>query len=80
MHAYIHTTQLTGFAYNVSVLPEETSTLLYRFMPSEMLAPREFGLIVDVFYTNERNSTFATTFFNQTVTLVEPEEAFGVQR
>lgn len=70
---------LTGFGYNVSVLPEETATLYYRFLPSERLAPREFGVVVEVFYTSERNATFMTTFFNQTVMFVEPEEGFGLQ-
>eukprot|EP01080_Neovahlkampfia_damariscottae_P008800 gene8800-748_t len=66
----------TGFAYNVTVEPDESNTLLYRFRPDKNVDLREFGIVIDVFYTNPDNDTFATTFFNQTVTFVEAEEVF----
>ncbi len=65
--------------YNVSVLPDQSSTFLYKFKPDQRLEPREFGVVVEVFYLNEQNDTFATTFFNQTVSLVEVEQGFDIQ-
>jgi hypothetical protein len=66
----------TGFQYNVTVEPDESNTLLYRFRPDKNVDLREFGIVIDVFYTNPDNDTFATTFFNQTVSFVEAEEVF----
>jgi hypothetical protein len=66
----------TGFSYNVTVEPDESNTLLYRFRPDKNVDLREFGIVIDVFYTNPDNDTFATTFFNQTVSFVEAEEVF----
>jgi len=44
-----------------------------------MLDAREFVVFIDVFYINTNNDTFATTFFNETITLVEPIESFDAQ-
>lgn len=64
---------LTGIRYNATVQPEETNSLLYRFMPDPRLdsEPREFGMMVIVYYANDDNTTFATTFFNETVTFYD---------
>jgi hypothetical protein len=69
----------TGYYYNVTVNPDETATLLYRFRPDIMLDAREFVAFVDVYYINDQNDTFATTFFNETITLVEPAETFDAR-
>lgn len=53
--------------------------MAYRFRPDKSLDPRDFGVLIDVFYTNEENETFATTFFNETVALVEREEGFDAR-
>jgi translocon-associated protein subunit alpha len=66
----------TAFAYNVTVEPDEVNTIAYKFKLDKNLDTREFGIIFDVFYLNQDNDTFATTFFNETVTLVEAEETF----
>lgn len=59
--------------------PDETATLYYKFKPDTMLDARDFVVYVDVFYTNNNNDTFATTFFNETISLVEPSESLDVQ-
>ena len=63
-------------AYNITVEADEVNTILYRFKADKNMDTREFGIVIDVFYTNVDNDTFATTFFNETVSFVEPEEGF----
>jgi hypothetical protein len=69
----------TGYIYNVSVAPNEAHTLSYKFRPDKQLDEREFGLLIDVFYTNDDNETFATTFYNETVSLYEVEGGFDAK-
>jgi len=66
----------TAVPYNVTVEPDEVNTLQYKFKPDKNLDTREFGLIIDVYYQNQENDQFATTFFNETITFVEAEEGF----
>mmetsp|Transcript_10608 Transcript_10608/g.39540 ORF Transcript_10608/g.39540 Transcript_10608/m.39540 type:complete len:307 (-) Transcript_10608:169-1089(-) len=64
---------LTGIRYNSTVQPEETNSLFYNFVPDKRLdvEPREYGMLVVVYYMNDDNTTFATTFFNETVTFYD---------
>ena len=45
--------QYTKFEYDVLVHPDEQVSLAYRFRPDALLEPREFGLIVSVYYHDE---------------------------
>jgi Sec-independent protein translocase protein TatA len=69
----------TGQQVNVTVEPEEVASLLYRFKTDALMDPREFGVVVDVFYLNEDRDTFATTFFNKTVQFTEPVEGIDAK-
>jgi len=69
----------TGVAPNVSVESNEVNTLIYSFKPDRSLDSREYGVVVDVFYTNPDNDTFATRFYNETVTLFEGEQGFDAR-
>eukprot|EP00695_Tsukubamonas_globosa_P003232 TRINITY_DN527_c0_g1_i3.p1 TRINITY_DN527_c0_g1~~TRINITY_DN527_c0_g1_i3.p1 ORF type:complete len:289 (+),score=108.74 TRINITY_DN527_c0_g1_i3:109-867(+) len=67
-----HIQNYTTFRYNVSVPAGEESSILYRFRPDAYLEPREYGLKMEVFYVAPNNETFVSTFFNGTITVVEP--------
>jgi len=70
----------TGIAPNVTVEPNEVNTFIYSFKPDKSLDAREFGVVVDVFYTSSPdNDTFATRFYNETVALFEPEQGFDAR-
>jgi len=69
----------TGTPVNVTVEPEEVASLLYRIKTDPQMDPREFGVVVDVFYLNEDRDTFATTFFNRTITFTEPVEGLDAK-
>jgi hypothetical protein len=65
--------------FNVSVLPNQTASLLYKFKPDKTLDSREMGIIFDVYYLNPENDTFATTFFNDTISIYEADEGFDAK-
>lgn len=68
---------LTAVRYNITVQPEELSTLEYKVFADPRLDPaREYALWVIVFYTNEDNVTFASTFFNETISFFEEPRGF----
>eukprot|EP00695_Tsukubamonas_globosa_P003231 TRINITY_DN527_c0_g1_i2.p1 TRINITY_DN527_c0_g1~~TRINITY_DN527_c0_g1_i2.p1 ORF type:complete len:317 (+),score=152.37 TRINITY_DN527_c0_g1_i2:109-951(+) len=71
-----HIQNYTTFRYNVSVPAGEESSILYRFRPDAYLEPREYGLKMEVFYVAPNNETFVSTFFNGTITVVEPPANF----
>jgi hypothetical protein len=69
----------TGQPVNVTVEPEEVASLLYRFKTDPLMDPREFGVVIDVYYLNEDRDTFATTFFNKTIQFTEPVEGIDAK-
>jgi len=69
----------TGQQVNVTVEPDEVASLVYRFKTDPQMDPREFGVVVDVFYLNEDRDTFATTFFNKTIQFTEPVEGIDAK-
>lgn len=71
-----HIQNFTAFAYNVTVKADEESSIRYRFRTDPRLDPREYGVRIDVFYRNELNRTFATSFFNETVQLLDVSSGF----
>jgi len=70
----------TKFEYDVLVHPDEQVSLAYRFRPDSLLEPREFGLIVSVYYHDEVGGNFTTAFFNGTITIVDPDNGFDFQQ
>ncbi|KAL9646837.1 hypothetical protein ABK040_013698 [Willaertia magna] len=65
----------TGVPQNVTVGPEETATFSYKFVADRNLDARDYTVMVDVYYLNVDNDTFATTFYNKTLQFTEPQEA-----
>jgi len=70
----------TKFEYDVLVHPDEQVSLAYRFRPDALLEPREFGLIVSVYYHDEVGGNFTTAFFNGTIDIVDPDNGFDFQQ
>jgi len=70
----------TRFDYGVLVHPDEQISLTYMFRPDALLEPREFGLIVSVFYHDEIGGNFTTAFFNGTIRIVDPDNGFDFQQ
>jgi hypothetical protein len=62
----------TGTLYNRTAHAGETLTFKYKFRPDPNIEPREYGLVIQVFYSNEDNDTFLATPFNQTVVVTDP--------
>eukprot|EP00760_Papus_ankaliazontas_P011578 PhM_4_TR14859/c0_g1_i1/m.26159/K13249/SSR1; translocon-associated protein subunit alpha len=69
----------SGAVYGRSVSAGETATLKYRFKPDAQLDPRDYNLVVQVFYMNDDNETFLASAFNSTVTLAEPVTTMDAQ-
>lgn len=70
----------TKFVYGVLVHPGEQVSLSYKFIPDPYLEPREFGLVVSVYYHDEVGGNFTTAFFNGTVDIVDPDSGFDFQQ
>lgn len=69
-NAYIQ--NFTGNAYDRQVEGKETGTFKYRFKPHESLDPRDYNLVIRVFFTTNDNNTLAIAAFNGTITIQEP--------
>lgn len=64
----------TGFQYNKQVEAQKEATFEYLFTPSETFSSRQFGLTINLRYKNAEGKLFVNTVFNETVSVVEPEE------
>jgi len=60
----------TRQSYFETVAPGEQRAFLYHFMPDPMFEPREFGLVVSIFYSNE-GANFTNVVYNGTAALIE---------
>lgn len=60
----------TGLPYYDILAPGQQVSLAYQFITALNLPPREFQVALTAFY-NTATQGFATTFFNQTITIVE---------
>ncbi|EIE23258.1 hypothetical protein COCSUDRAFT_53555 [Coccomyxa subellipsoidea C-169] len=60
------------------VSPGEEASLSYYFSPDESFPPREFQVALTVFYNTPAGS-FASTFFNETIDIVEVPPLIDVQ-
>jgi len=69
----------TGSLHNTTVQKGQEACLLYRFTPDVNIDPREYGVIIEVFYQNENNETFLSTVFNGTVHITDPHSSFDGQ-
>eukprot|EP00996_Jenningsia_fusiforme_P002146 NODE_2987_length_1073_cov_52.001953_g2741_i0.p1 GENE.NODE_2987_length_1073_cov_52.001953_g2741_i0~~NODE_2987_length_1073_cov_52.001953_g2741_i0.p1 ORF type:complete len:251 (-),score=59.86 NODE_2987_length_1073_cov_52.001953_g2741_i0:246-998(-) len=69
----------TGALHNTTVPSGSEVTLLYRFKADPSIDPREYGLLLEVFYTSEENETFLSTVYNQTVQISDPESSLDAK-
>lgn len=67
---YIH--NFTGSMYNTTVATGEEASIIYRFKPDVSIEPRSYGLIMQIFYTNDDNETYLSTLFNGTIDITDP--------
>jgi len=70
----------TKAEYGLLVGSEEQVSLSYKFRPDPMLEPRDFVLILSVFYHDEGLTNYTTPFFNNTISITEPDIAFDFQK
>eukprot|EP01111_Echinosteliopsis_oligospora_P013929 TRINITY_DN512_c0_g1_i2.p1 TRINITY_DN512_c0_g1~~TRINITY_DN512_c0_g1_i2.p1 ORF type:complete len:336 (+),score=123.54 TRINITY_DN512_c0_g1_i2:83-1090(+) len=66
--------------YGLTVNPNEQISVSYRFRPDAMLDPRDYGLVVIVYYHDDVGRQHVTPFFNGTITIVEPHSVFDFQQ
>lgn len=71
-----HIQNFTAFGYSKTVEPEREATFEYAFTPSETFSSRPFGLVISLNYRNAEGKIFQNTLFNDTITIVEPDEGF----
>jgi hypothetical protein len=61
----------TSWKYGAIVRPLEHVTLQYYFFPDELLEPKDYVFVCNVYYSDEENVNYTTTFFNSTIYMVE---------
>lgn len=64
----------TAFEYKKVVESEKEATFEYMFTPSETFASRQFGLTINLRYRSLDGKQYVNSVFNETVSIVEPEE------
>eukprot|EP00993_Chasmostoma_nieuportense_P002500 NODE_3290_length_994_cov_887.232987_g3144_i0.p1 GENE.NODE_3290_length_994_cov_887.232987_g3144_i0~~NODE_3290_length_994_cov_887.232987_g3144_i0.p1 ORF type:complete len:259 (-),score=40.20 NODE_3290_length_994_cov_887.232987_g3144_i0:146-922(-) len=69
----------TGKLYNLPVRAEEEICLVYRFKPDPNIEPRDYGLVLQVFYNSTDSETFLSTVFNSTVDVMDPATALDAK-
>jgi len=57
--------------YGLAVAPGDEISVSYVFKPDPLLEPREFGLVVSVFYQDSQKTNWTSVAFNSTVDMVE---------
>jgi len=70
----------TKAEFGLLVQPKEQVSVSYRFRPDPLIEPRDFGLVVSVYYQDESGANFTTAFFNGTISIVEPDNDFDLQQ
>ena len=70
--------QLTTFQYDQVVGPNERATFAYQFFCDYTLEPRDYGLVVSVYYSDQENYNYTTVFFNNTINVYEPATEFDM--
>lgn len=62
----------TGAMHNATIATGEEASLIYRFKSDASIEPRQYGHILQVFYTNDDNETYLSTVFNSTIEITDP--------
>ena len=69
-----HIQNFTTFPFGRVVEPGRQASFVYQFMPSEMFSSRPFGLTFNLNYKDSSNQYYQDAVFNETVTIIEPDE------
>jgi len=69
----------TAIEYGTFVAAQEEATFSYFFRPDPMLEPRDFGLVVSVFYQDVNKKNYTNVVFNSTVEMVEASGGLDAQ-
>jgi len=69
-----HIQNFSRYSYNKAVTPESEATFEYLFTPSETFSSRQFGFTLNLKYRNADGKEFFTAVFNETISVVEPDE------
>jgi len=76
----IYVQNFTYHPYGRVANPGTQMTLEYGLKPDVALHPRDFTIALTVFYESKDSGTsYATTFFNDTVAIAEPKSSFDLQ-
>eukprot|EP01005_Ploeotia_sp_CARIB1_P001118 NODE_244_length_1097_cov_422.720619_g237_i0.p1 GENE.NODE_244_length_1097_cov_422.720619_g237_i0~~NODE_244_length_1097_cov_422.720619_g237_i0.p1 ORF type:complete len:272 (-),score=67.08 NODE_244_length_1097_cov_422.720619_g237_i0:215-1030(-) len=63
----------SGQLFNTTVESGVEASLLYEFRPDAAMDPRDWVLLVEVFYADADNVTYLQTAFNATISITDPE-------
>jgi hypothetical protein len=69
----------TGATDNTTIKHGTEGSFVYKFRPDVNLEPRDYGVIIQVYYMNNENETFLSTVFNSTVTITDPVATFDAR-
>jgi len=64
----------TAVRYDRLVDPSREATFEYAFTPSETFHARPFGLVINLNYHDAEGTVFQDAVFNETISIVEPDE------
>ncbi|KAL6745623.1 translocon-associated protein alpha subunit [Haematococcus lacustris] len=67
----LHVQNFTQMGYGHILEPGQEVSLEYKFMPDHRLEPRDFTVALTAFYSDSKGRWHSTTFFNQTINIVE---------
>jgi translocon-associated protein subunit alpha len=73
-----HIQNFTGREYYRSIEAGQEASFEYNFVPHASLDPIDFQVAITIFYEDE-DEGFTSTFYNETVTLVEASSDFDMQ-
>lgn len=69
-NAYVQ--NFTGNTFERVVESKATGSFKYRFQPHASLDPRDYNLVIRVFFSTSNNETLAIAAFNSTISITEP--------
>jgi|EP00670_Eutreptiella_braarudii_P007419 hypothetical protein len=70
---YQYLQNFSGAMYNTTVGSGDEASLLYRFMADPSIGPSEYGLVIELYYSNDDNETYLATVYNGTVVVTDSE-------
>lgn len=72
----LHVQNFTMMPYGEVIGPGEEASFTYKFVPDARLSPRDFVVALTAFYSDSRGQWYSSTFFNQTIDIVEVKKVF----